>query len=162
MAEVVLLALGHPERSDDGFGERLLHRFESHYRLPPGLLCLYGGHRPMAHYPRIAGCRWLILLDAVQVDGASGVQVVDPLPAPAAAHPLAVHQLGAAELLELLQALGEAPARVSLIGAPFESLDWGAALSPALGSLLPEACEALATLLRRGGIAIVGLSRCMS
>ncbi|MFC6671453.1 hypothetical protein [Marinobacterium aestuariivivens] len=68
MAEVVLLALGHPDRSDDGFGECLLRRFEADYRLPPPLLCLYGGNRPMAHYDRIAGCRWLVLLDAVRSD----------------------------------------------------------------------------------------------
>ncbi len=153
MTEVILLALGHPDRSDDGFGERLLQRFEAGYQLPPNLRCLHAGHLPLAQYERIAGSAWLVLLDAVKTDSPqSGVIVVDPLPAMDTEQTIAVHQMGALQLLQLLEVLGDQPARTSLVGAPFGSLDWGNGLSRALEARVPEACQALANLLRCGGV----------
>jgi hydrogenase maturation protease len=159
MADVILLALGHPDRTDDGFGERLLHRFETDYRHPAGLLCLYAGHLPMSHYERIAGCAWLVLLDAVQTDSPkSDIIVVDPLPALDAEPAIAVHQMGAVQLLQLLEVLGDRPARISLVGAAFESLDWGNGLSGALEARLPQASLALAGLLHSGGVRLSPLT----
>jgi len=160
MPEVVVLALGHPARSDDGFGERLLQRFEQQYRGADGLQCLHGGTRPMAHYDRIAGCRWLILLDAVRHDGVgAAVIVADPLPEPDRAGRLAVHELGIAEMLQLMQVLDDLPSRVSLVGAPFHSLDWGRALSLEMERYLPQACDALVRLLGNGGVRLQQRSR---
>ncbi|GGO86922.1 hypothetical protein GCM10011348_38940 [Marinobacterium nitratireducens] len=153
MNAAIVLSLGHPLRSDDGFGERLLQRFEQRYEIPEQVLCLHGGTRPVAHYDRIAGCRWLIVLDAVRYsDAGSDLRVIDPLPVLDCERQLAVHELGLAELLQLMAVLGEAPARVSLVGAAFASLDWGPALSRALEQRLPQACERLATLLEHNGI----------
>ncbi|MCP8690345.1 hydrogenase maturation protease [Marinobacterium sedimentorum] len=155
MTDVILLALGHPDRTDDGFGERLLRRFETDYRRPPGLLSLYAGHLPMSHYERIAGCAWLVLLDAVQTDSpTSDIIVADPLPALDAEPAIAVHQMGAVQLLQLLEVLGDRPARISLVGAGFASLDWGNGLSGALEARLPQASRALAHLLRSGGVTL--------
>ncbi|MFC6671452.1 hypothetical protein [Marinobacterium aestuariivivens] len=71
-----------------------------------------------------------------------------------------MHQLGASELLQLMTVLGDAPERVSLVGAPFECLDWGRALSPALAQCLPQACESLAALLGSGGIDLERRTAC--
>ncbi len=153
MTEVMLLALGHPDRTDDGFGERLLRRFETDYQLPPDVHCLYAGRLPLAHYERIAGCAWLVLLDAVQTDRPEPeIVVIDPLPALSLEQANAVHQMGAVQLLQLLEVLGDAPARISLVGAPVESLDWGRDLSPALQARLPQASQTLARLLRSGDV----------
>lgn len=153
MTEVVLLALGHPDRSDDGFGERLLQCLEDNYQLPLNLRCLHAGHLPLAQYERIAGCAWLVLLDAVKTDTPqSGVIVVDPLPAMDTEQTIAVHQMGALQLLQLLEVLGDQPSRTSLVGAPFGSLAWGNGLSRALEARVPEACQALVKLLRCGGV----------
>lgn len=153
MPEAVVLALGHPLRSDDGFGERLLQLFEQQFHCPDGLQCLHGGTRPMAHYDRIAGCPWLILLDAVRNDRSeTGIIIADPLPELDNVRRMAVHELGVDEMLQLMDVLGDVPARVSLVGAAFASLDWGQALSAELEQRLPPACDALAKLLRDGGI----------
>ncbi|NVK43360.1 MAG: hydrogenase maturation protease [Oceanospirillaceae bacterium] len=153
MPDAVLLALGHPARGDDGFGERLLQLFEQRYGAPEAVLCLYGGTRPLAHYDRVAGCRWLILLDAVHSDRTgSGILIADPLPRIPEIRRMAVHELGAGELLQLLAALDEAPARISLVGAAPVSFDMGSTLSTALEQLLPQACDALARLLGDNGI----------
>lgn len=160
MSEVYLLALGNPERGDDAFGERLLEAFEARYRLPDNVHGLHGGINPLAQYVRIAGCAWLVLLDAVRSDDQpTGVVLVDPLPAPAQKPSMAVHQLGATELLQLMDILDERPTRVSLVGAGLDSLDWGEGLGEALARCLPEACDALAGLLHAGGIALTRRAR---
>jgi hydrogenase maturation protease len=156
MTDIVLLALGHPDRTDDGFGERLLRQFETQYRLPANIRCLYAGHLPLAHYERIAGCAWLVLLDAIQGDTPGhSVVVVDPLPALDTGQAIAVHQMGAVQLLQLLGVLGDQPARTSLVGAPFASLAWGNGLSGALEARLPQACQTLADLLRSSGVTLL-------
>lgn len=156
MTDIVLLALGHPERTDDGFGERLLRQFEARYRLPANVRCLYAGHLPLAHYERIAGCAWLVLLDAVKSDTPGHpVIVTDPLPPLHTEQAIAVHQMGAVQLLQLLEVLGDQPARISLVGAPFASLEWGNGLSRALEARLPQACQALADLLRSSEVTLL-------
>jgi len=156
MTDIILLALGHPDRTDDGFGERLLRHFSARYSLPAHVRCLYAGHLPLAHYERIAGCAWLVLLDTVQTDStAPPVIIADPLPALNSTQAVAVHQMGAVQLLALLDALGDQPARISLVGAPFESLEWGNGLSRALEQRVPEASQALADLLRAGGVKLL-------
>ncbi|UTW11624.1 hydrogenase maturation protease [Marinobacterium rhizophilum] len=156
MADIILLALGHPERTDDGFGERLLRYFETRYRLPADIRCLYAGHLPLAHYERIAGCAWLVLLDTLHSDTPGhSVVVADPLPALDTEPAIAVHQMGAVQLLQLLEVLGDQPARISLVGAPFASLAWGNGLSRALEARLPQACQALVDLLRSGGVKLL-------
>jgi len=154
-AAIILLALGHPDRGDDQFGPRLLHRFTQDYALPPQVQTIRGTIQPLALYPRLIGCRWLILLDAVQTDPPGQPIIVrDPLSLPTLGNRIAIHQMGIAELLTLLGVLGEAPARVSLIGASLHSLVPGAPLSGTLEARLPEACQALTELLQRHGVAV--------
>jgi hydrogenase maturation protease len=156
MTDIILLALGHPDRTDDGFGERLLRYFAAQYALPVNVRCLYAGHLPLAHYERIAGCAWLVLLDAVQTDDRNHpVIIADPLPALNSSEVIAVHQMGAVQLLALLDALDDQPARISLVGASFESLEWGNGLSRALEQRVPQASRALADLLRSGGVKLL-------
>jgi len=157
-ARVILLALGNGERGDDQFGLQLLRRFLRHYAMPPQLQWIEGGIRPMALYPELVGCQWLILLDAVQTDQ-PGPEIItrDPLPLPAPDSRIAVHQMGITELLQLMAVLGELPERISLIGAPVHALTPGASLSLALEPRLPEACKALAALLQDHGMAVRSL-----
>lgn len=150
---VMLLALGNASMGDDGFGAALLRRLVRDYRLPAGVELLEGGCQPLALYGQLAVCPWLILLDGVREDGPPGrLRVLDPLCLPRPEAALAVHQLGALELLQLLAVLGEGPARLSLVGASVAGSARGWRLSPALRRALPEASRALATLLRAGGV----------
>lgn len=155
MAEprVMLLALGNASMSDDGFGRALLHRLARDYRLPAGVELLDGGCRPLALYGRLTACPWLILLDGVRNGMPAGqLCLQDPLCLPRPAAGLAVHQLGALELLQLLAVLGEGPARLSLVGVSVGHPVRGWRLSPALRRALPAACTALAGLLAKAGL----------
>ncbi len=149
----MLLAVGNSSMGDDGVGAALLRRLARDYRLPAGVELLDGGCQPLALYERLAACPWLILLDGVR-DGtpAGQLRVQDPVWLPRPPAGLAVHQLGAPALLQLLAVLGDLPARLSLVGVSVGHPARGWRLSPALRRALPEACLALVALLATGGL----------
>lgn len=161
-ARVLLMGLGNPLRGADGFGVALLEFLLANYQLPKGVATVAAGTQPLAYYPLIASCDWLILLDAVSLgdsasDAAEDHQLIvrDPflLSQPCSQeHEISSHGLNADSLLSLLATLGQEPARVSLLGLVVTEQQLAANSDCNDPTLMQQAVEKLSALLTAEGM----------
>ena len=98
-----------------------------------------------------------ILVDAILADAAPGslVQLEGDAVEPAARERLSVHQVGVADLLDALRLMGNAPARLSLIGLVPARIELGLGRSASVMRALPGLIATLAAEIERRGHRVV-------
>jgi hydrogenase maturation protease len=143
-SDALVLGLGNLIHSDDGLGVHAIQQLERDHRMPPGIALLDGGTQGLSLIPHIAGCRRLLVIDAVDVGEPPGTilrlqgKALDTLPGKAS-----VHQVGFADLMIALKLLGEAPEEVVVIGVQPMSTDWNADLTPPVRNSLDQVVDAV-------------------
>lgn len=146
VADRVVLGMGNLILSDDGAGVHAARRLAADPRLPPGTEVVDAGTFGVELTRYAAGCRTLVVLDAVDVGAEPGTVCRMEAGALAGlAGAATVHDAGLADLLAALRLMGEEPARVVLLGIQPGTTEPGTALSPrveaAVASLVEAALE---------------------
>ena len=153
VAPTIVLALGNPQRGDDGAGPAVLERLGA-AGVPAGVELIYGGLAGLETTLHLQHRRRAIILDAADFGATPGtwrrVRLDDvTLESPEAAPGL--HAAGLREALLLGEALGILPPEVILYLIQPGPLGWEAALSDGVRSSLDPIAAAVATELRGGG-----------
>ena len=149
-APVVVVGLGNPLLRDEGIGIRLLHELEDRAKEFPRceFLDLGTGGLELLHAMR--GRRNAVLIDCAFM-GAEPGDMKRFTPNEVRSHKPAgtsAHQLDVLHLLDLLEALNEAPDAVVIYGIEPRDIAPGTELSPQLECRLPEYAAALERELR--------------
>lgn len=144
MVEGIVIALGNPDRGDDGAGPALLARLRA--APPVGAALVDAGGDPLALLDLWSGRPWAVVLD-VAVSGAPA-GTAHRIEAGAGALPkdlgrCSTHGFGIGEAVELARSLGRMPGRLIVHALEGARFDRGAGLSPAVRAALPAAEAAL-------------------
>jgi hydrogenase maturation protease len=148
VAPTLVLALGNPERGDDGVGQAVVRELSARGGLPTGVEILDGGLAGLEICLLMRGRRQVLIVDAAEMGVAPGewrsLEVAEPLLA-GEFSPGGLHGAGLREALQLSAALQELPERVTVFGIQPERIDWGSGLSrrvaravPAVGTAIQE------------------------
>ncbi len=147
-AKTVVVGIGNPIRTDDGFGVHALRRLQRDPRVPPDVTFIDGGTYGLELLCYVSDSTHLLLLDALDVGEPPGTLIrmangqLRGLPCAAS-----VHQVGLADLLATLPLVSTAPRQTVLLGVQPLSTDWGTELTApveaALGPLVEEAVAQL-------------------
>lgn len=142
---VLVLGIGNILLSDEGVGVRAVERFVARYRPPPGVGVVDGGTAGMGLIDVIAGCRHLIVVDAVANRQPPGtlIRLTDTELRAFLRQRLSPHQLALPDVLGFLELMDAAPRTVTILGAEPKSLAQGLDLSPELA----EAPDRLAVMI---------------
>lgn len=147
-APTLVLALGNPDRGDDGVGQAVLRDLAERGPLPATVEVLDGGMAGLETCLLLQGRRRALIIDAADMGLAPGawrsLEVTEPLLA-GELRPGVVHSAGLKEALQLAAALDQLPQRVTIFGVQPETIDWGSGLShwvaravPAVGAEIQE------------------------
>lgn len=151
---LLVLGLGNVLLQDDGLGVAAITQLIERYDRPDGVRILDGGTLGLSLLPAVEDADRLILVDAIQGDGAPGdlVRLMGDDVGPAVASRLSPHQVGVADLLDGARWLGRYPSSVVLLGVVPESIDLGVGLSPAVERKLPELVDCVVAEARALGV----------
>jgi len=141
VARDAVVALGHPWRGDDGVGLRVLERLKGDSRLPPDVDLIDAAGSSMTALHSLSGRRKVLFIDCASMGEKPGTcrcflpsevrsQKVMPR--------LSLHEGDLMETLESAKALGDTAQEVVILGIEPQSVEMGAALSPALEGRLDE------------------------
>ncbi len=147
-APTLVLALGNPDRGDDGVGQAVLLDLAERGQLPANVEVLDGGLAGLETCLYLQGRRRALIIDAADMGLSPGewrsIEVTQPMLA-GELRPGVVHSAGLKEALQLAAALDGLPERVTLFGVQPETIDWGSGLShcvalavPAVGAAIQE------------------------
>jgi hydrogenase maturation protease len=152
-APTLVLALGNPQRGDDGAGPAVLERLASE-PVPDGVELLDGGLAGLETALHLQNRRRAIILDAADFGAAPGAWRRVSLEAlrlvPAEGAP-GLHAAGLREALLLGDALGILPAEVVLFLIQPRQTGWEAGLSEDVLACLEPVCQAVRSELSSGG-----------
>ena len=152
-APTLVLALGNPQRGDDGVGPALLERLASQ-PVPEGVELLDGGLAGLDTVLHLQHRRRAIILDAADFGASPGawrrvsletLKLAPPHDAPG------LHSAGLREALLLSEALGILPAEVVLFLIQPRQTGWDAGLSEDVHACLEPVCQAVRSELCSGG-----------
>ena len=145
-APTLVLALGNPDRGDDGVGQAVLRDLAGRGPLPATVEVLDGGLAGLETCLLLLGRQRALVVDATDMGLAPGewrsLEVTDSLLA-GEFTPGVVHSAGLKEALQLAAALDELPERVTLFGVQPETIDWGPGLSCAVARAVPAVGAAI-------------------
>jgi hydrogenase maturation protease len=148
--EIIVAAVGNPDRGDDGFGPAVADRLRG--ALPAGVRLVECGGDVLRLIDEWGRSDAVIVIDAAASIGHPGrvhrVDLADrqPLAAPPRA---STHALGVAEAVELARSLGRLPGSVIVYLAEGECFDVAAPLSPPVAAAVDRvAACALAEVLQ--------------
>ncbi len=141
----VIAGFGNELRADDGVGLAVVRHIER-AGVPDGVRCAEVGIGGIAMLHELfAGCRRLVIVDAVQRGGAPGtVYVLSPRLGPSPGHDALVdaHFTEPYAALTLARALGVLPAEIHVVGIEVaETDDLSLDLTPAVLRAVPIAAE---------------------
>ena len=139
---VLVAAIGHPDRGDDGAGPAVARRLKPH--LPADVRLIESNGDMLALIDEWVGCAAAILIDASAPGRNPGrIRCLDlvsrRLPAEFARN--STHAFGLAETVELARALGQLPPRLVVYLVEGERFDTGAPLSPAVAAIVGKVTE---------------------
>lgn len=151
----LVLGLGNPLMTDDGFGLAVLGRLEEEWTVGQGAALVDGGTWGMQLLPAIESADRLLLLDAIDAGRAPGAPIRltrEELPR-YFDHKLSPHQIDLREVLALAELRGRLPGEVVAVGAQPAAIELGTSLSDLLSAAVAPAVEAAVHQLRAWGIA---------
>lgn len=139
---VLVIALGNPDRGDDGIGPAVAARLEG--RLPPGVALLVRRGDLLGLIEDWAGVAALVCVDAAAPLGEPGrIRRLD-LATDELTRELSLassHGFGLAEAVELARVLGLAPLRIVVYAVEGCRFTGGTALSAAVAAAVAETAE---------------------
>lgn len=145
----LVIGLGNPLMGDDGVGLVVLDQLAAQSFAPP-VEFVDGGTWGLALLPDVERAGALLLLDAVNGDGAPGtVYVLDSQNIPRfLAAKVSPHQVDVRELLALAELRGALPTELRVVGIQPAAVDYGDGLSPVVSAsvdrMVSAACAVLA------------------
>lgn len=151
---VLLLAVGNTLMRDDGVGRRLLDAFQARRAIPRGATVIDGGTLSYSLATYLEDADGLLVFDAANMGAAPGTvgcfegSALDELlwrPG------RSVHEVGLADVLDMVRLLGRLPARRALVAVEPALVSWGEELSPAVAAAVPAALEKARAVLERWG-----------
>jgi hydrogenase maturation protease len=152
---VLVLGLGNPLMSDDGFAVRVLEALASRYRFDGTVSLVEGGTLGIDLLRHLAGVERLLIVDALAMQAAPGtVCRLEGDMIPRARHDrVSVHQLGVQDLLALAEVVGRLPRDVVVWGVQPESLEMGAELTAPVAAAIEAVVIGMVGDLQSWGIA---------
>ena len=146
----VVLGIGNPLMSDDGWGIHVIRHLQASPRSPSwpeGRIDLIdGGTLGYLLLERLEGVEGLLVVDAANLHrepGAIDIFEHAAMDAYLTHHSTSsIHEVGLVDLLQMLAMLGETPRRRALIGVQPAVIDWGTAVSPAVAASVVTAADA--------------------
>lgn len=151
----VVLGIGNPLIGDDGLGIHVIRDLQARREslgLPEGHIeMLDGGTLGYLLLDRVDGLDALVVVDAANIGTAPGelrvFQGNEMDTFLSNNQNSSVHEVGLADLMQMLALLGQTPRRRALIGVQPAVIDWGTDLSPNLESSVAKAGKAALNLL---------------
>ena len=142
MSRILVAGVGNVLRGDDGFGPAVI---EGLGELPPGVEAVETGIGGVALLQELlAGCRGLVLVDAVDRGAAAGTLFELRPEVGQAVHVADVHLANPDRVLSMARTMGALPARVRIVGCqPGEVDELGGRLSPAVAAAVEPAVAAV-------------------
>jgi hydrogenase maturation protease len=135
-APVLLLGLGNPLMADDGAGQELLSKLESHASTwGHQVEFVDGGTQGLALLGLFEGREAVVFLDAIRLgDQPGAVHVLrgQELMRMGARPATTAHEGSAPQILAALELLGETPKEITMIGLEPEKIGLGMGLSPSV------------------------------
>ena len=151
---ILLLGLGNLLLGDEGLGIHVLRRLEAGYRFEPSIDLVDGGTAGLELLPLFRGYGRILMIDALggdQPPGAVGLIRNDDIRR-ALEVKLSLHHLGLAEVLALLDLLGEGPVELALIGVAPARMELDLDLSPGVAASIPTVIAAARSLQTNWGV----------
>jgi len=145
-APTLVLALGNPDRGDDGVGQAVLQDLAQRGDLPAHVEVLDGGLAGFETCLLLQCRRMALIVDAAELGLAPGewrsVEVGESLLAQGI-RPEGLHAAGLNEALQLAAALDTLPERVTVFGVQPQSIEWGLGLSQPVAQAVPAVGAAI-------------------
>lgn len=154
--QVVILGVGNILHSDDSIGIKLLKYLDSIYEFPEGVELVDGGTVGAQLDSSIVNKDWIVVLDALAVDGPPGeVRVLNGeefINRPGMTK-MSPHQVGFLDLIQLMTMEGTNPKRLDLIGIiPGRIEEFSQEMSAEVDNAKDKAIEKLLELLNEEDI----------
>ena len=146
----VVLGIGNPLMSDDGWGIHVIRHLQAlpaNPSWPQGRIDLIdGGTLGYLLLERLEGVAGLLVMDAANLHrepGAIDIFENEAMDTYLTGHSTSsIHEVGLVDLMQMLAMLGETPRRRALIGVQPAVIDWGTELSPAVAASVVTAADA--------------------
>lgn len=141
---VLVLGVGNLLLRDEGFGVRVIQEMEERrVPLPPDVTLLDGGTAGFALMNPIAEAEKVVVVDVVKGGGTPGTMYrFDTRELGVKRMPMdSLHQVDLYQVLEALEAMGERPPQVVVIGCEPKVIEAGLDLSPEVAARLDKAIE---------------------
>jgi hydrogenase maturation protease len=157
MLKTLVLGLGNPLVSDEGFGVQAVQRLQERYRFPDEVEVVDGGTLGLKLLPILEDADRIVILDAVDVKRAAGSVVHIAWDEVHRALPVKIspHQETVTEVLALLELRRGEPDEFLIIGCQPDSLEMGLELSGEVEKGLQRALEDVVEVLKDWGHAVV-------
>lgn len=154
MSRTLVLGIGNPLMSDEGFGIEAVARLRDRFVFPSDVELVDGGTLGLALLPTLEDADRIVILDAVDLGEAPAGTLArlgwDDVPRTLLLK-VSPHQESVAESLALLELRRGRPEALEVVGAQPGSLDWGTGLTPAVESALETALDAVLAILKAWG-----------
>lgn len=148
--ETLILGVGNLLCTDEGVGIHVIERLQAEYLIPDGVQVVDGGTLGLDLLYYLEGVRNLLLIDAVEMDGAPGatLRLADAAVPAFLSAKMSPHQMGVPDMLIAAKLRDLYPDRIVLWGVQPASLDIGLELSPPVAAqmdfLIAQVCNELA------------------
>ncbi len=161
MPKTLVLGLGNPLVSDEGFGVQAVQRLQERYRFPDEVEVVDGGTLGLRLLPMLEDADRILILDAVDVSRSPGTVVQISWEDVHRALPVKIspHQETVTEVLALLELRRGKPDEFLIIGCQPASLDMGLELSAEVKKGMEQALGDVITVLKGWGHAVLATER---
>ncbi len=161
MPKTLVLGLGNPLVSDEGFGVQAVQRLQERYRFPDEVEVVDGGTLGLRLLPMLEDADRILILDAVDVSRSPGTVVQISWEDVHRALPVKIspHQETVTEVLALLELRRGKPDEFLIIGCQPASLDMGLELSAEVKKGMEQALGNVITVLKDWGHAVLATER---
>jgi hydrogenase maturation protease len=161
MPKTLVLGLGNPLVSDEGFVVQAVRHLQERYRFPDDVEVVDGGTLGLKLLPILEDADRIIILDAVDVSRSPGTVVLIGWEDVHRALPVKIspHQETVTEVLALLELRRGRPNEFLIVGCQPALLKMGLELSAEVGGGLEKALGDVVTVLKDWGHAVVAADR---
>ncbi len=150
---ILVLGVGNILLRDEGIGVRVVEKLEAEYTFSPNVELMDGGTLGLRLLDPISNADYLIVVDAVQNNGAPGT--LYRLPVSELEKRLkfknSLHQLDMVEALAYSEILGNRPEAIIIGVEPADISPWGLELTETVRARLPEMCSRVLTEIKLAG-----------
>jgi hydrogenase maturation protease len=149
----VVLGIGNTLLTDEGIGVHVIEALRTGPQAAAGVEYVDGGTLSFSLAAQLHGADRLIVVDAAQLGAAPGTHRVLTDAAMdrflTEGNHCSVHEVGLADLLQVLALEGSLPGQRALVAIQPDTLDWGDAPTAAVADAMPAACRAVQGLIER-------------